>query len=710
MWQMAAVAGHFQIASALEEAGFDKEPFAALLQACHVGRIDSVKKLAEMVESIDESERVEDYHQLQATPLTAAALSGQTEIVAMLLESGASPVQPDSRGITPWVAAASGAHTEVCELLESKGAAIDVQQAFVVAADRCRPDVVSSLLDQVDVNAKRNLDDCSVSALEAVATGRYFSLDSEDEQVDMDERQEPLFEILLQNGASPDTIGEDGEPLLHRMVNNSCLSGVRLLASHGVDLEAVDADGETALVRAASQNNDDLAARLLYRGASPDACSKDGVPAVLLMFGEYMQCSAVMAKWFIGHGVNLDANDDSQMTLEMHCAQLAETPDDDDDEERDEYSLESATEVLAILRDEDRLQRMHGVLRQTAETREELKKILAVCNEEFVDSSLTFSQIDAYISKNSDEAISTLRELLQDEDWRTREGAALSLQDAELSLDEALPLVMAQLDEDDEDVCRAMEGVIEQYGLDMVKALIASIRDCPTTTLRALKNYCLGIQPDCSKDLEIAFASMLSDDPESLLGTDRLRAGIVIGVLGDLEKWQENTEKAIELYEKSIRFNPNLQIGFWAELAELKSSVGDPSLQESLSIYNRVYDPDESDSPKELLEQLIEMAPDFPWGLNNLAWEFATSSDENNRDGTRAIELASQVCEQDGWHYHSFLDTIAAAHAENGDFENAVKFVKKAIDAAPQIDVNEYEENLRRYKNREAWPKEDDNE
>ena len=52
---------------------------------------------------------------------------------------------------------------------------------------------------------------------------------------------------------------------------------------------------------------------------------------------------------------------------------------------------------------------------------------------------------------------------------------------------------MAQLTEVDEDVCRVMGGVIEQYGLDMVKALIASVRDCPTTTLRALKNYCLGM-------------------------------------------------------------------------------------------------------------------------------------------------------------------------------------------------------------------------
>ena len=65
---------------------------------------------------------------------------------------------------------------------------------------------------------------------------------------------------------------------------------------------------------------------------------------------------------------------------------------------------------------------------------------------------------------------------------------------------------------------------------------------------------------------------------------------------------------------------------------------------------------------------------------NNLAWLFATSPGANLRDGQRAVALARPLVVFYGsWGY---LDTLAAAHAEAGEFAAAVRTERKAITRA----------------------------
>ncbi len=86
-----------------------------------------------------------------------------------------------------------------------------------------------------------------------------------------------------------------------------------------------------------------------------------------------------------------------------------------------------------------------------------------------------------------------------------------------------------------------------------------------------------------------------------------------------------------------------------------------------------------------------ELKPDDAELLNNLAWLLATTGDVSVQNAKKAVELAQHACELTGYKNPSFLDTLAAAYAAAGRFDDAVKTAQQALDIAKsgsQKDLN----------------------
>jgi tetratricopeptide (TPR) repeat protein len=64
---------------------------------------------------------------------------------------------------------------------------------------------------------------------------------------------------------------------------------------------------------------------------------------------------------------------------------------------------------------------------------------------------------------------------------------------------------------------------------------------------------------------------------------------------------------------------------------------------------------------------------------NSQAWFLATCPDPKHRHGKQAVAFAHEACERAAWKTASYIDTLAAACAEDGDFANAVRYQRQAL-------------------------------
>jgi len=100
-------------------------------------------------------------------------------------------------------------------------------------------------------------------------------------------------------------------------------------------------------------------------------------------------------------------------------------------------------------------------------------------------------------------------------------------------------------------------------------------------------------------------------------------------------------------------------------------------------------------------EAAVRLDPGYALAFNDLAWLRATCSEKAEfRDGAKAVEQASKANELTNWKKAHYVGTLAAAYAETGDFDSAVKRQKEAMGLLTEEEEElrgDFEERLKLY-------------
>ncbi len=129
---------------------------------------------------------------------------------------------------------------------------------------------------------------------------------------------------------------------------------------------------------------------------------------------------------------------------------------------------------------------------------------------------------------------------------------------------------------------------------------------------------------------------------------------------------QEDLSAALTEYQEIVRLDPN-QARHWITIAGLEQRVGNTARR------------------KQAIERSLELADGDLSTRDYCAWVLATASDDELRDGERALALAQELVEETGGRVPRLLDTLAAAQAETGSFSAAITNAEKAIELADAL-------------------------
>ena len=94
-------------------------------------------------------------------------------------------------------------------------------------------------------------------------------------------------------------------------------------------------------------------------------------------------------------------------------------------------------------------------------------------------------------------------------------------------------------------------------------------------------------------------------------------------------------------------------------------------------------------------------------GLNEAAWQLATSTNQTIRNGAKAVVLAEEAVRNTHWKNAQHLRTLAAAYAENQQFDQAAATQREALLLLTNVKLKtDYESQLALYEQKKTYREE----
>jgi tetratricopeptide (TPR) repeat protein len=209
----------------------------------------------------------------------------------------------------------------------------------------------------------------------------------------------------------------------------------------------------------------------------------------------------------------------------------------------------------------------------------------------------------------------------------------------------------------------------------------------------------------------LAFNKALRIDPDDAM--TYLKRGTAYAALEENKDALADFSKSIQLNAKNskayaYRATLRIRLKDYASAVEDASEVIKLDPKNADNYHLRGNAQDEAGAYAKALadyREALRLSPLDAQSFNAVAWLLATCPDEKIRDAKQAIEHAERACGLSAWTNGNIVDTLAAAYASAGDFENAVKWQSKAVQLAPDKQKRDFNERLDLYKSKKPYRK-----